>query len=171
MALRKNIKISVVFADAAYLRFASIHGENHYLDIHILESPDSKSSHWQLSVSESIMRKDTQWTAILSVEESERFITLLQKIPAQSMVSTDGMFDGSETEMLVIHKEQTISFKWELPPWETLPWQNIPSWRLPPKANLPSPAEQETKKEIWVGIGAVVDFIFQAIEKYRNSTS
>jgi len=171
MAIRKYIQISIVYAEAANLPTLPTEDHAHYLRIRLFESAEGAFASWNISVSQSIMQESTQWTAILSAGESEQLNNMLKQIPAQSMVSEDGVFDGSETEMLIIHKERIVSFRWELPPWEPKPGHNPPPWKQPAWVSPASPNEPETSNESWISVGMLTDFIFQVNEKYRIENS
>jgi len=145
MAIRTYIQISVVFADAVNLPMPPTQKQAHYLNIRLLELPETNSTCWEMSVSESIMREESQWTASLSSEESQQLSALLGQIPAESMFSKSIIMDGSETEMLVIRADQTRSFRWELDLWRY--------------------------GEAWASVGAVAGFIMEATEKYRSANS
>jgi len=153
MAIRKYIQISIAFAEATSLPILPIQNQAHYLQIRILELPNNKSMLWRLSASESIMRKASQWTANLSVEESEQLSTLLLQLPEENMLSSEVVFDGSETEMFLIRKDKTISFRWEVPPWINQTLLN----------------KQGNSRKAWMDIGTLANFVMETTEKHKIS--
>lgn len=64
----------------------------------------------------------------LSTAETEQLTTLLAQLPPHGMVSEEMSFDGLIYEMIVMQKEQPISFHWQNDNWRSSSPDSRPKW-------------------------------------------